>query len=359
MGNLNVMDIITPTNKGYNVKKVINRGATMERDQHYSKYDNVFPDGVLFESNRKKEPEVHDCIIVGGGIAGLQAAIQLGRYCHKVLVIDSNYGRSNLCHAYHNILGWPDGISGPFLRETGKSQAEQLGVKFIEEEIVRIEKGGKQFILHSKASSTFYAKRILIATGVMDRLPPFPNLYPCLGISVYVCPDCDGYEVKDKRALVLGSGNVGANMALTLTYWTDDLIYINHEKATIDAIILKQLKDKNIKLYQEAIKEVIADGSTIQGVHLENGEKIAANRAFVAFGGNEVHSSIVKELGVKLHQNKHILVDPRTKMTNIEHVWAAGDVVAHSEQVTIALGEGMQAAIWIHKSLLKEGMEEL
>jgi len=352
MENLKGMDIITPTNNGYNIKKAISRGAAMDRDEHYSKFDNVFPEGVFPAPNRKKEPEIHDCIIVGGGIAGLQAAIQLGRYCHKVLVIDTNYGRSNLCHAYHNIIGWPDGVSGPFLRETGKSQAEQLGVKFIEDQVEQIEKQGGQFILHSKTNSTFYAKRILIATGVMDRLPPFPNLYPCLGISVYVCPDCDGYEVKDKRALVLGSGNVGANMALTLAYFTDDLIYINHEKTAIDATILKQLKDKKIKLYQEAIKEIIADGSTIQGVYLESGEKIAANRGFVAFGGNKVHSAITEKLGVKLHKNKHILVDPRTKMTNIEHVWAAGDVVAHSEQVTIAMGEGLQAAIWIHKSLI-------
>lgn len=354
MESLKVMDIITPTNKGYNVKKVISRGAAMDRDERYNKSDNLFSDELFVASNRKKEPEVHDCIVVGGGIAGLQAAIQLGRYCHNVLVIDSNYGRSNLCHAYHNILGWPDGVSGLILRETGKSQAEQLDVQFIEEEVVEIEKQGGQFILYSKASKPFYGKRVLIATGVMDRLPPFPNLYPCLGISVYVCPDCDGYEVKNKRALVLGSGNVGANMALTLTYWTDELIYINHEKKAIDANILQQLKDKKIELYQEEIKEIIADGSAIQGVYLENGKKIAANRAFVAFGGNAVHSSIAEKLGVELHKNKHILVDPRTKMTNIEHVWAAGDVVAHSEQVTIAMGEGLQAAIWIHKSLLKD-----
>lgn len=296
---------------------------------------------------------IYDCIIVGGGIAGLQGAIQLGRYCHKVLVIDSNRGRSNLCHAYHNILGWPEGISGQKLRETGRMQAEQLGVQFVEEEIVEIEKQEQQFVFHSKDGTLFYAKRLLIATGVMDRLPPFPNLFPCLGISVYVCPDCDGYEVKGKRTIVLGSGKVGANMALTLTYWTNDLIYINHEKTEIDSSLLQQLQHNNIEYYQEAIKEIVAEGSAIQSVQLENGEKISANHAFVAFGGNEVYSSIAEKLGVNLHQNKHILVDPRTKMTNVENVWAAGDVVAHSEQVTVAMGEGMQAAIWIHKSLIK------
>src|SRR3954449_8067559 len=78
-----------------------------------------------------------DCIIIGGGIAGLQASIQLGRYMHKVLVIDSGYGRSTLCRSYHNILGWPDGISGEELRRLGRQQAEKLGVAFVQDEVVQ------------------------------------------------------------------------------------------------------------------------------------------------------------------------------------------------------------------------------
>ncbi len=98
----------------------------------------------------------------------------------------------------------------------------------------------------------------------------------------------------------------------------------------------------------------MAKGSQFKGVVLKDGTKIECEYAFVALGGNEVRSQLASKLGVELHENKHILTDSRTKMTNIKHVWAAGDVVAHSEQVTIAMGEGSQAAIWIHKSLLSD-----
>lgn len=297
---------------------------------------------------------VYDCIIIGGGIAGLQAAIQLGRYKHKVLVVDSEDGRSTLCRAYHNILGYPDGISGTELRKIGKEQASQLGVEFKLDTVISVKKQDKRFMVEGKAKEVYTGRNLLIATGIMDKLPDFPGLLPCLGISVYVCPDCDGYEVKDKKTIVMGAGNVGANMALTISYWANEIIYINHEKKTIDANIKQELSLKGILYYEDSMEEVITDESNFKGVILESGEMLKAEHAFVAFGGNEVRSELAEQLGIHLHKNKHILVDPRTKMTNIENVWAAGDIVAHSEQVTIAMGEGSQAAIWIHKQLMNE-----
>lgn len=296
----------------------------------------------------------YDCIIVGGGIAGLQAAIQLGRYKHKVLVIDSSDGRSTICRSYHNILGWPDGVSGQTLRELGKSQAEMLEVVFKNDEVDDAQTNKNGFLLTGKTGEKFEAKRLLLATGVMDRIPAFPELFPCLGISVYVCPDCDGYEVKNKRTIVIGSGNVGAKMALTLYYWTRDLVYINHELAKVEDKLLNELKMKNIHYVEQSIDQVLAENAQLQGFVLQNGEKFMGEHAFIAFGGNEVKSALAKQLGVDLLDNQHIVVNPRTKMTNVPYVWAAGDVAAHSEQVTIAMGDGSQAAIWIHKSLVED-----
>lgn len=295
----------------------------------------------------------YDCVIIGGGIAGLQAAIQLGRYRHHVLVIDAGVGRSTLCRSYHNLLGYPDGVSGEHLRTVGRKQAEGLGVQFVLGKVEAVSKKEEGFDIRTENGDSFLGKRLLLATGVIDRLPPFPSLIPCLGSSVYVCPDCDGYEIKDQSALVLGSGNVGANMALTLSYWTKQLSYINHEQRPVDDKLLQRLQEKEIDYYASPIVECLVDGEQFQGVVLQNGVKLTANHGFIAFGANEVKSQLAKQLGVELLENKHIVVDPRTKMSNVKHVWAAGDVVAHSEQVTIALGEGSQAAIWIHKSLLE------
>lgn len=297
---------------------------------------------------------MYDCLIIGGGIAGLQAAIQLGRYNHKVLVLDAGDGRSAICQSYHNILGHPDGVSGPHLREVGRKQAEKYGVEFVIGKAVHAKKLADGFEIESDHGDSYQARKLLLATGVMDRIPPFPELMPTLGISVYVCPDCDGHEVKDKSTIVMGSGNAGANMALTLSYFTDQITYVNHEKKEVDEEKRTAMNSKGIQYVEGPIEKILADGPDFQGVALSNGEELTSERGFIAFGGNEVKSQLAQQLGVDLHENKHVLVDPRTKMTNVENVWAAGDVVAHSEQTTIAMGDGMQASIWIHKSLLAE-----
>lgn len=298
-----------------------------------------------------------DCIIIGGGIAGLQGAIQLGRYEHQVLVVDDHNGRSSICHSYHNILGWPDGISGIELRKIGTEQAKKLGVQFINDKVVEMKKVNGKFAVSLLDGTKYEGKTILLATGLKDNIPPFASIYPCLGHTVYVCPDCDGYEIKGKKTIVLGAGDVGANMALTLTYWSNDILYVNDSEKEIDKNLQSQLDEKNIVTVNERIAEVLAKEEKFQGVQLTNGEEIKGERGFIAYGGNKVKSDLAKQLEVEMLENKHIITDPRTKMTNIKNVWAAGDVVAHSEQVTIAMGEGSQAAIWIHKTLMENGTD--
>lgn len=297
-----------------------------------------------------------EVIIIGGGIAGLQAAIQLGRYKHKIGVIDSNDGRSTICRCYHNILGWPDGVSGQTLRELGKQHAERYGVSFIQNEVIKVEKAENRFTLYCRGGDTFTVKRLLLATGVKDNIPAIKNIYKCLGLTIYVCPDCDGYEVVDKHVIVIGSSMPGANMALTLSYFTKNITLINHDWKQLDSETMEKLKQKGITYIQDDVEEVLLreDSEDFKGVRLKTGEIIDGDRGFLGFGGNEVRSELATQLGIERTENKHIIVDPRTKRTNVEHVWAAGDIAVHSEQTTIAMGDGMQAAIWIHKSLLDE-----
>ncbi|MBD2869932.1 NAD(P)/FAD-dependent oxidoreductase [Paenibacillus arenilitoris] len=295
----------------------------------------------------------YDCVIIGGGIAGLQAAIQLGRYRHKVAVIDASGGRSNLCRCYHNIIGWPDGVSGSELLASGRKQAQRLQVRMIEARAVEAAQERERFAIVMEDGGRIYGRRLLLATGVKDRLPDFPALMPCLGVTVYICPDCDGYEISDRKTIVIGSGKAGAEMALALTFWTDELIYVNHELAALDVKEKERLEAKKIAYVEKAVRSVMTEDDRFQGVVLEDGTMIACDRCFLALGGNEVLSGIAGQLGAELTDNRHIKVDPRTKMTSVKHVWAAGDVTPHSEMATIAMGDGSQAAIWIHKSLLE------
>lgn len=297
---------------------------------------------------------LYDCLIIGGGIAGLQAAIQLGRYRHAILVIDSNAGRSNICRAYHNIIGWPSGISGPELRRVGRTQAESYGVEFIEAEVSHAGSHEEAFQVETRTGAVYRARTLLVATGLVDRIPDIEGIHACLGASVYVCPDCDGYEIIGHPTVVIGSGNVGAHMALTLSYWSDDLTYIDHERTGIDSAYREKLQAKRIPYMDVPVRRVLADGETITGVELANGRQFPFERGFVSFDGNIVRSQLAVDLGVTVLKNKHIPVDARTKETNVKGIWAAGDVVAHSEQVTISMGDGAQAAIWIHKRLMQQ-----
>jgi len=298
--------------------------------------------------------ETYECIIIGGGFAGLQASIQLGRYKRKTLVIDSNYGRSTYCKSYRNILGWPNGISGLQLRELGKKQATEYGVSFIEDKVMTVKKKDIHFEIVTEKELTFFAKTILLATGLLDRIPDIKHIFDCLGTTIYVCPDCDGYEISDRSVLVLGAGIAGANMALEINYWTSKITYINHDGEELETDVINKLRQKGISYQKEKIIEIVKDeDSNFKGITLQSGEFLLADRAFIGFGGNEIHNELAKQLGVELLNNKHVIVNPRTKETNVPNVWSAGDLVAHSQQVTIAMGEGTQAAVWIHKRLLE------
>lgn len=298
---------------------------------------------------------LYDCIIVGGGIAGLQAALQLGRYsAHQVLVIDAGKGRSTFCQNYGNILGFPNGISGEELRSIGRRQAEPLGVEFHEDRILEAKKEQDYFLLKGAEGESYRARTLLLATGLIDRFPRLPGLIETLGYSVYVCPDCDGYEIENRRTIVMGSGEAGAQMALILRERTDQLIYINHESKPFKPETMDRLRERNIDYIESAVQQVhYQEGGIIQSVELEDGKLIEADRGFIAFGGNHVNSELAEQLGVETLHNHHVETHPRSKMTNIDNVWVAGDLAAHSEQANIAMGEGAQAAIWINKTLLK------
>lgn len=298
---------------------------------------------------------LQDCIIIGGGIAGIQAAIQLGRYStHKVLVIDSGFGRSSVCHTYHNIIGWPEGVTGEHLRSVGKKQAEELGIEFIQDTVTEAARDGERFVVTTGTGQRFVAHTVLLATGILDRYPEIPGLRDVLGYSVYICPDCDGYEIKDRKTVVVGSGEHGSGMAVLLAERTPHLTYVNHESEPIEERLIDHLRKIGVDYEEQRVTEVRSDGQhDIESVVLEDGRVLEAERGFIAFGGKHVRTGLAEQLGVTLESNRHIKTDSRTKMTDVEGVWAAGDIGLHSELSTIAMGEGTQAAIWIHKKLRK------
>ena len=312
----------------------------------------------------------YDVVVIGGGAGGLQAAIHSGRYHWRTLVIDRGKGRTFYTPIYHNLLGYPDGISGAELLSKGKEQAKKYGVEFLMKIVTNITKDedGMFTITAQRRKErregshenidVVRARKIVLATGIMDRHPDVPDVYHWAGFSIYYCPDCDGYEITDERVVVIGSGNGGPGLANTLLSWTDDIAVVNIDPAKeISDHFQMVMADHGIPIYTGPIKEFVGkDRNRIEQVILEDKTVIPCNKVFSALGMYSVHSELGKKIGVETLENGHIVVDPRTKQTSVEGVWAVGDVVAHSQQVMIAMGEGAQAAIWVNKSLRKEGL---
>lgn len=230
-------------------------------------------------------------------------------------------------------------------------QAERTGVSFEKDRIVKAGRHGEKIQLFGTSGAEYRSKTVLLATGLSDRVPDIPGLTPTLGRTVYVCPDCDGYEIQDQRTVLLGSGEAGANMAMILIQRTNDLLYINHEQAPISAELHRSMKEAGVRYLEAAVQEVqqIEDGH-ITGVLTEDGQIFESERGFIAFGGNRVHYELAEQLGAVIADNKHVEADPRS-LQAANNVWIAGDLGLHAEQATVAMGEGSIAAIWIHKAL--------
>jgi thioredoxin reductase len=313
--------------------------------------------------------KLYDVVIIGGGVGGLQAAIHAGRYGWNTLVIDRSKGRTFYTPNYMNMLGYPDGVSGVELLKKGKAHAEKYGVEFLMKVATDVAKDDDGlFTITAQRRKEYKAgsseqidvirtRKIVMSTGIMDRHPEVPNVYHWAGYGIYYCADCDGFEVLNKRVVVVGKGNAAPNKALMLLNWTKAITVVNVDpNATINDDLKKQLEEFNIPVFNSPLKEFVGeDRERIEKVILQDGTVIESDKVFSALGMHSVHSELAKKLGVETLENGHIPVDPRTKQTNVPEVWAVGDIVAHTQQAMIAVGEGAQAGVWVNKILRQEG----
>jgi len=298
----------------------------------------------------------YDVVVIGGGIAGLQASIQLARSLRSVLVIDHHCGRSVVAKQYRNLLGFPDGISGEELRHAGRRQAEQFGVQFIRDEAAALEQDASRFfrVQLKHAARTVSGKIIIMATGIRDPFPGIPGLTECLGESVYLCPDCDGYEILGRETAVIGEGPHAVGLARVLARFTRKLFVINHTGAPISVEQRQHLARWNLPVLEAQVVRMEQTNGHLEALTLSNGERLAVARAFLSFPGAKPNTELLKPFPVKQNEHGLLLVDPRTRETSFRNIWAVGDIVAHSQLASIAMGDGSQAAIWINKRLLEE-----
>ena len=293
----------------------------------------------------------YDVAIVGGGPAGLSAAVWLARFERSVVVVDSGDPRNWETRGINGFLGLPK-IKPPDLRAAGRDECRRYGVQLIDQEVCIVRKNGDgAFALELADGRALGAKRLLLAIGIKDVWPEIPGLAACYGESVHVCPDCDGYEAKGKKTVVIGTGRRAVGMALAIANWTDEIIICtNCEAQDLTDEMLAQLQQLNIPVLCERVRSIASMDSDVSCIQLEGGMQLDCERIFFSLGQHPA-DDLGKQLKCERDEAGLIVVDDAQR-TSVEHVYAAGDITPGPQLAISAAAEGSVAAIAIHKSLV-------
>lgn len=308
--------------------------------------------------------KVYDCIVVGGGPAGLSAAIYLGRMRRSVLVIDSEEGRSSWQQVNRNYLGFPDGIHATALREIGREQASRYGAEFLGARVsgVRQEGVGRELRFCVQTAQTreeLVSRTLILATGVRDRFPEFQGSDDCIGRSMFWCIICDGYEATGKRIVVLGHEKRAASLALELLHFTTDVVLVSWDgRLDLDGKMLRALDGHKVRVYdRDCVSFTCSSEGMVTSLQLDDGEKLEFDMLFVA-QRIEPNNELAKQLKLPLDENGFIVADAEA-CTNVEGVFAAGDVTRlFNHQITSAVHEGGMAAAAANYHLYEDWQKE-
>jgi len=287
-----------------------------------------------------------DALVIGGGPAGLSAALYLARYNRSVLVFDTGHGRSTHHQKNRNYLGFPEGIATIGLRELAREQlAPYEQVKIVHHVVGRISGDGESgFTALGQGGHEWHGRVVVLATGVLDHFPHFPGWEAYVGRSMFWCITCDGYENRGRNILVVGHTDAAAGEAMQLHSLTDRIqLLTNSHSDEISPKFRKRLDNANIPVIDDHIHEVEGADGMMTAVLTRGGLRIELDSLF-SIQGATPETTLARELGVRLAPSGWIDVDTEQK-TSVPGVYAAGDVTAlHSHQVSAAVHEGAQAA---------------
>jgi thioredoxin reductase (NADPH) len=299
-----------------------------------------------------------DALIIGGGPAGLSAAVYLSRACLSVALLDcKDTGRSDWGQINRNYLGFPEGVSTVELIERGRAQAQRFGTRIFEAEVASLTKRGKLFRA-SAPDLTIHGRAVILATGVEDRWATFPGYKEFVGKTMHWCIVCDGYEMQGQRVLVVGNDEEAAEMALQMKVFTKDVAMLtNHGSLGLHPDTVRRLDGQGIQIVVGRIASAQSkEPGHFASVTLEGGEGIELDHLFSSQGAVP-NTALARSLGVELSDQGYIKVDTEAH-TNIRGVFAAGDVTRlFSHQVTTAVHEGAAAAMALNYFLFTRGDE--
>ena len=310
--------------------------------------------------NTSKKIDLWDVIIVGGGPAGLNAALVLGRCRRMVLLFDDGKPRNAVSHALHGFLS-RDGISPAELRSIAREQLTAYpSVSVDEDRVVDAARADNGFFVTTRDGRSFHGRKLLLAAGVVDQLPEQPGFRELYGIGLFHCPYCDGWEMRDQPLAVYGRGDdKGGGLALEMTHWSRDTVLCTDGPSELTVQYKERLERHGVAVREEKIVR-LEIGSNVPyhasfDIVFEAGPPL--HRAAIFFNtGRRQPTDLAARLGCDMYDPKGCKVDNDQQMTHVPGLYVAGDASRDVLQVIVAASEGVQAAIGINNALLKEDL---
>jgi thioredoxin reductase (NADPH) len=299
-------------------------------------------------------PQNAEVIVVGGGLAGLSAAVYLGRAKRVTLVIDSGRSMARWEPDVQNYLGFPKGISGKELLRRAKEQARRYGARFVRDEIKLARRRRGKFLLRGE-NGNYVCRRLLLATGIFHVPPDIPEVKPCLGRSMFFCKDCDGYRVQHRAIAIYGWRNETVEYALgMLMYSACVVIVTDGRKPRWSRRHEGWIREYEIPVYRRAIEHVQHARGQIRSLVFQGGDQISVQGLFTT-RGDIYFNKLAQGLGARVDRAGEIVTDVNMR-TTVRGLYSAGCVTPANCQMIIAAGQGASAAQAINRDLFQESL---
>ena len=287
-------------------------------------------------------------VIVGGGAAGLSAALVLGRARRRVAVIDAGSPRNAPAAHMQGYLS-RDGMPPAELLAVGREEVAGYGVELVDDVVAGIEPG---FDLRLASGRSVAARRVLVTTGLLDGIPDLPGMRERWGRDLLHCPYCHGWEVRDQPLGVLGTDPGSVPFAQIVRQWSDDVVYFAHTQEPTAAEAAELVARGIEVVHGEVARLAVADGQ-LSGVELADGQLVARAAVFVRPVMTPHPDDLLAAVGCALDDAGFAIVD-RSGRTSVSGIWGAGNAVDPRAQVITAAGQGSAAAIAINNDLVLE-----
>ena len=298
-----------------------------------------------------------DVVVIGGGPAGLAAALMLGRARRRVLVVDSGRPRNRFASQMHGVLG-QEGIEPAELARQGRAEAAGYGVEFVDGTAIGVEETPDGLILTLDETRPLRTRAVIVATGLRDDLPAIPGLAEHWGRGVLHCPYCHGWEVRDQRLGVLTTSPLGAHQAQLVRQWSDRLVVFTAGLGELDEPSERRLRARGIELVASEVVEVLGEGDRLTGVRTADGNLVELDALFTVAAPVPLDGFLA---GLKLARSDtpwgSFLTVDETGRTSHPRIWAAGNVANPALSVPMAIGAGTGVGAAVNFALVTEDFD--